>query len=492
MSETIANQYYVMQSAKNQQWHFFYHPNSGICYKKKSGSGWSDYEILFKAGLGDFDVLVDPKDNIHLVCQDKPGSIIYLMYNGQQWHKYILLQSKSSHTYPKYFKILFINGWINLLYIIRYKEKNMLVHQVLDNNNVEPSVLDYVETSACPFSASIDEQNNIHVYYKRSESPDKPGYRIYVWSKKSWSEYIPLDLGTGDASIPHVIIDYAGNIHMVYLSKLEKTYNIMYKRRPVNNFKSAPWDKEICVQSDVFEDSFPIIMTTDKRLWILWKFDLRVLSIFSDDGGLTWSNPSQFLTGRYGNITRFGCRISDSLIKNRMICDQCYGYITNTDVNLYIVSGYLEQIPRHVPKPEVKLPGYEVEEFASSHSSSPADKPSESNPESIENTKLRIMFNMLQDELSQIKKKLIELSQFSRMDEELKKYIDEKYGTEIKSLKEEFKGLVKRIEQIEKNQEDIIHRDIEKINKDISVLKRKSNKISFDDLIQQDNTNTTK
>ena len=49
------------------------------------------------------------------------------------------------------------------------------------------------------------------------------------------------------------------------------------------------------------------------------------------------------------------------------------------------------------------------------------------------------------------------------MDEELKKYIDEKYGTEIKSLKEEFKGLVKRIEQIEKNQEDIIHRDIEKI-----------------------------
>ena len=207
-----------MQSS-NQQWHFFYYDNTGICYKKKSAHRWSDYEILFKEGLGDFDVLVDAEDNIHLVCQDKLGSIIYLLYNDQQWHKYTILQSKSNHVYPKYFKIFSINNWINLLYIIRHKEKNLLVHQILDNNAAPPNVLDYVVSSAYPFSASMDDENNIHVYYQRNDKQANLGYQNYIWSKKSWGDFTALDIENADILAPYSIIDEEGNTHLIYLNK---------------------------------------------------------------------------------------------------------------------------------------------------------------------------------------------------------------------------------------------------------------------------------
>ncbi|WP_094548278.1 hypothetical protein [Petroclostridium xylanilyticum] len=506
MTKVISNQYMLKQASK-QQWYFFHHTNTGICFKKKLENEWSDYEILLKDGQGDFDIIIDPRDNIHLICQDKLGSIIYLMYNGQQWHKYVILQSKNNKAYPKYFKMLFVNGWINLFYVIQYKDKNLLVHHILDNNNVSPNVIDYIVTSARPFSVSAENSGNIHIYYQDNTDSNKIGYRVYMWSKKTWSDFISIDLENYDAVLPYIIIDHQDNIHLTYLKKSGKNYDIIYKRKPSNSYNKALWDKEVVVYNRCYEDAVPVIMKVDKQLLILWQQDIKVLSSSSDDDGITWRKPSQFMAGRYGNIGLFGFRIPASMDKDNIICDQCYGYNTNNDINLYIISNYLEQLPAAKPEPEFKMSGYEVEEFAEKHKNSflfpssnpsvPAASPaaaflrsstSQSNTgvdNSIESTKLKIMLNMLQEDLSQTKKKLLELSQFSRIDEDLKNIIDEQYRTEIEKLKVQFQQLLERIAQIEKIQDNIIRTELERINKEITIIKRNNNKTSFTDLIHK-------
>lgn len=494
----ISNQYLLTQSSK-QQWHFFYQSNTGICFKRKLENQWSEYEILFKDGQGDFDVITDPRDNIHLICQDKLGSIIYLMYNGQQWHKYVILQSKSNRTYPKYFKMLLVNNWINLFYIIDYKDKNLLVHHVLDNSNVPPIVVDYIVKSARPFCVSTDNSNNIHVYYQSKTVSDKIGYKWYIWSKKTWSDFISIHQDAEDVTLPYVIIDQDDNIHLIYLKKDIKNYSIIYKRKPFNSFDKSLWDKEVTVYNRCNEDVLPVIIKADKKLWILWQQDIKVLSSSSDDDGITWKGPSQFMAGRYGNISLFGCRTPIAVKKDSVICDQCYGYTNYDDVNLYILSNYIEQLPISKFEPEYKIEGYEVEDFAqknmnafkpaasknTSSFSSSSDNKLSNNSENIESTKLKIMLNLVQEELSQIKKKLLEFNQISKIDEDLKLEIDKQYGTEIQTLKMQFQQLLDRITQIEKIQNNLIHSQIERINKEITILKRNNNKVSFEDLIHK-------
>jgi hypothetical protein len=79
----------------------------------------------------------------------------------------------------------------------------------------------------------------------------------------------------------------------------------------------------------------------------------------------------------------------------------------------------------------------------------------------------------------------LELSQFSRIDEDLKNIIDEQYRTEIEKLKVQFQQLLERIAQIEKIQDNIIRTELERINKEITIIKRNNNKTSFTDLIHK-------
>ncbi|WHH58367.1 hypothetical protein [Petroclostridium sp. X23] len=526
MARIASNQYLLQQSAK-EQWHFFHLPSVGICYKKKSENQWNDYEILLKNGEGDFDVTQDARDNIHLVCQDKLGSIIYLMYNGQQWHKYTILQSKTNRAYAKHFKIVYVNKWINLFYIIDYKDKSLLIHHMLDNSNVPPNVIDYVIKNERPFSISVDNSDNIHVYYQSSIDSERMGYRIYLWSKKTWTGFTAIDQQDRNVCLPYTLIDRDDNIHLVYLKKNEKYYDILYTRKPFNSFDKALWDKASIIYARCPGGTQPVMFKTEGKLWILWQQDIKVYSSSSDDDGITWSRASQFIAGRYGNISLFGCRLPPASDKKNIICDLCYGYSTNSDINLYLLSNLLERLPSKSMEPEYKSTGFEVEEFAASNrksfapssfdpagtsaptgsiaaedfsqlssdpskaaelfrsSSGSSPSPSSSGMDSVENTKLKIMLNMLQEDLTQIKKKLLELNQISKFDKDLKKDLDVQHRSEIEELKENFQELLMKIEHIEDTQKNIINSNITRIDKEIAALKRKSDRKNFEDLIKK-------
>lgn len=471
---------YIIAEPSGQQWHFFYQPGSGICFKKKAETKWNNYEILLKDGQSDFDVMIDSRGNIHLACQDQVGSIIYLMYNGTQWHKYTILQSKANRTYPKHFKMLSINGWINLFYIIEYKGKNLLIHQILDNNNVSPNVIDYISKTERPFCVQADSSNNIHIYYQSESDSGRLGYKTYIWSKKQWSDFISIGLDS-NVLFPYFILDKEDHFHLVFLRKAHKGYSIIYKRKPSSSYNQSLWDKETMIYNRCDTQVIPIIIKEDKRLWILWQMDIKVFSCYSDNDGIEWNKPAQFSAGRYGNIGLFGCRTADLLLKQNIICDMCYGYSGNDDINLYIVSDYLDKIPdsAHV-KPEYMIPGSEVEEFARQNMKSfAAAADSEASPApymektdaanaNIELTKLKIMFNMLQEEIAQIKKYIpIETS---------KQHTLEKYDTEISNIKKQLEDLAEKTNHTLKNLKD-----------ELIQLKRTNHRISFNDLMEKQN-----
>src|SRR5665647_839446 len=133
---------YLVKQSHECLWHFTHMQNNGLCFTKMNNAHKQEYEVLLKEARSDFDVIIDDNNHIHLVCQDDTGSIIYLNYFEDKWHKYTILMSKTPTNYQKNFQLVRINAWINMFYTIEYRGKKMLTHQILENSSVEPTVLD--------------------------------------------------------------------------------------------------------------------------------------------------------------------------------------------------------------------------------------------------------------------------------------------------------------------------------------------------------------
>ena len=109
--------------AFNGSWlHFFIKPHVGLCSRKKNGYKFDDFKILLPGAAADFCVY-SKKGLIHIVCQDERGSVIYLLFDGINWNKNILLESKTARPYLKNFVITELSGHINVLYTVENKEK---------------------------------------------------------------------------------------------------------------------------------------------------------------------------------------------------------------------------------------------------------------------------------------------------------------------------------------------------------------------------------
>ena len=486
MGNAITNRHILNQSS-GQKWHFFYHAKDGICFEKKLETGWDEYQILFKNSMNDFDVTVDHRDYIHLVCQDKTGSIIYLTYNNRQWQKYVILKSKSAKAYRKNFKMLLVNQWINLIYTIEYKEKTLLVHHVLDNRDVPPNVIDYINDTQRSFCAAVDNSSNMHIFYQSDAQSGRLGYKTYIWSKKTWSHFTSVQEQSTDIRSPYAIVDKQDNIHLTYLKKAADSYHIIYKRKPYRPSENLSWDKEITVHTRANKSSIPVMLATGENLWLLWHQNISVYSSFSQNNGTTWSSPTQFMAGRYGDIDLFGYISAVERDNAHTICNRCYGYGNNHNIVLYVLSNYLQQLDQEKAehKPQYKAEGHEIEEFAKENISSfipsstavksyaqKASKEESKLSADIEVKKLQITVNMLKEELSQLKKKFLENNRITEIDEELTNYIDQKCNIIMKNLKQQNELLSDKIAQLEQKQTDLLNTKIDAVSGEMEPLKK--------------------
>ncbi len=358
----LLNKRYIVKESSGREWYFFFREKSGICYANLINKRLPSFDILFSEGMGDFDVIVDINDSLHLICQDKRGNIVYLVSRNDKWLKYVILESKSQNHYPKHFKILLVNDSINLFYVIDHNEDKLFVHQILSSSNQPPEVVGVISESAFPFYVTHDGDGDIYAYYMNTAAENRIGYCKYLSSKKVWLEFSALEELAYSPQPPYVMFSSDNVIHAVYIKKADKGFNIIYnsnldKYLDINshinsdNVKSA---SEVIIASILDLDFPPVIILTSNRLWLVWSNNHNVFSCFSEDNGISWNNPSQFMSGRNSNVELFGYRTNKREEALSIFADLCYGYTGGSNINLYILPSYIEKLKHPQPKNVIK------------------------------------------------------------------------------------------------------------------------------------------
>ena len=340
-------------------WHFTHTEKSGICFCRMKDATISKYEVLLENGQPDFDVSTDGDGVLHLACQDDSGSIIYLMYADDTWHKSVLLQSKNPTPYPKKFSLLQNRAWVDLFYVVNHQEKRLLTHHIL--NSSEPNAIDYIDGE---YFATQDKLGNNYVFYNN-------GYRKYQWNRKEWSEFIKLP---GTPAYP--FIDNEEKIHLA----LEQAGEIKY----IGNGSMQTLGK----------GTDPIIFQIASILWIMWVNKGRVLAAYSGNSGGTWQNNGEFMSGRTLPATLF--KLSYTEREKNLSAQHCYGYLSDNAAKLYLINNFFQLKPAPII-PQTRIAGQDIQDFAAQYSKE----------ESPDITKLKIQFSSLTEQLKKIEKMLI-------------------------------------------------------------------------------------
>ena len=133
---------YIIMSG-NAPEHYFY--RSGIYMKRRSFTGvWQDMTAVVAGGRDGFSVYRSKDGNVHLICVDHSGNMIYAAYSAGEWKKYVISKLNSDISVSE-MRLYGIRGRLNLLYSAIYNGENLLVHCIL-GDHAKPSTVDTLES----------------------------------------------------------------------------------------------------------------------------------------------------------------------------------------------------------------------------------------------------------------------------------------------------------------------------------------------------------
>ncbi len=366
-------------------WHFFMKPFYGLCFRKRENGRFLNFEVLLPEACEDF-CAAGVGDGIHIVCQDKSGSILYLTQEKEVWHKTTLLESKSSVPYPKYFSLVPMGGFLNLFYVIAYQEKHMLVHQILSAPDKPPTVVDRITLQSPPFLSVAHTGTDITVLYENESGIS--GQRLYRWSRKEFGRFVPVHPAAGP-SVRGALVEPGDRVRYAALQTVDSVSNLVYFEKTEQGQDTPP----VTVYLDCPKDAVPVFCHDGGRLYLSWRENGGVMSSYSVDDGGKWSKPVRYMKGASVSPVLYGIWEGGAF-------RQAYGYEQDRDIMLYACPGLQEEMVERT-RPAIHPRGYEAQAFARSMGMPEEESRPTADP----------VVEQLQDEIRHIKNQLFDLRQ---------------------------------------------------------------------------------
>lgn len=230
---------------KNMPEHYFY--KSGIYMKRRLTSGiWQEPVPVFSGGRDGFGIYCSNDKNVHLICSDYGGNLIYAVSSGDEWKKYVI--SKLAGDISVSDMCLYsICGRLNLMYSAIYGGENLLIHCIL-GDHAKPSAVDSLESPHFFIKGTkVYYTNTIGVFGFVSLSDEKPSEFTPIYKNAHFGTVYDIDgrervLFSRDSSVFLDGTEIACDTHVEapILAKIRDKFYVMWKNGGFVRYVTSP------------------------------------------------------------------------------------------------------------------------------------------------------------------------------------------------------------------------------------------------------------
>lgn len=281
--------------------------------------------LIISTDVLEYDVSISDKDEIDLFCKKKDKSLSIYRLNDNDW-----IESKISKELDLDIcglKITSLNGSTHIFYYMKSLEnlgRLNIYHHYLKNGKWNTNIVKEVYESKIikPIEIIKGKDEIIIGYYDLGQYSEDIFIKKFNIGNNTWGESINL---TRDEKIKlYLDMLYLNeNIHITYSEYQDE--NLIIKHKRVNsNFKEIDNISENTLSNQT-NCTYPTLISERGLLWVVWTEYESVVSSYSNDGGITWSNPYIWSDSKEEDFTRYKFKTSSMGVRKNYEMSYSFG-----------------------------------------------------------------------------------------------------------------------------------------------------------------------
>ncbi|WP_352418404.1 hypothetical protein [Proteiniborus sp.] len=409
-----------------------------IFYDKKNGK--VDKKLILNNCLDEYDATISKAGIVYLVSQKIDGSIVLTSIEGERQEENILAEEFEGKL--RNLNIRVINDTIHIIYCLESQESNnrfRIFHHSLLGDKWDTNIITDITIRDIlnPINLIQLEDKLIIGYYDIVNDYEQVFINVYDLANSNWSNKIQLTTDNFMKLYLDMISNNKNEIDLCYSKLVENNFVITYEKYYLSDVNFTKTIEHAL--SNPANCMYPTFIYAGEILWVIWIEFNRLLSCYSDDGGISWSSLYSWESSKKDNFARYKFSTNNNSIAN--IYNFNYGFGTYGEVISFIGFGDIENAIEVPLKSKVK----KKEDDEDLEDINEVEDTSEKEVISIE-------------EGSQVKKEIQELKEKVEVMEKALKTIAELIENKISESiiqEEESSKDIEKIEDIEKRLLDI-------------------------------------
>ena len=296
--------------------------------------------VIVEEAMLEYDVTIDSKDLVYLICQKKDGSLLLLTYANNSWQASVLAEELPYEILN--LNIAIVEDKIHIIYCSQSKNNPniyIIYHHYLEDSQWKTIEVKGISKGDIlnPISLLRYRDNLAIVYYDRVKRSDEIFIKIYDDVKEQWREDIQLTSNEEyKLYIDSLIID--DTIHLCYSQLSEGNLVIKYEKYSLYEGGSEKIEEHII--SNLSNCSHPTLVFENSKLWIAWVEYDNLMSRFSENLGSSWSTPYLWKETKTKDFVRYKFFTNNEYLKEIYNFSYSFG-------NMYPNIGFIGFGPLH-------------------------------------------------------------------------------------------------------------------------------------------------
>ncbi len=265
-----------------------------------------DQSVLVDDCTLEFDAVIDDNNRIYFIYQRNDANLILMVLSEGSWDTNLLGEFNERNLFN--LNILEYNNKIHILYCASIDETLVtynVYHHFYDGIKWLSNPLGEIRKKNVlnPFQFVKYRDTFIFAFYNFVDNEEQIFIKIFDAAENQWQNTVKLTSGLQDKLYLDLLISKNNMIHLTYSEYLEGNLVIKHEKYKIKDYKVSKISENIL--SNAANCSQPAFVIQEDKIWVVWTEYDQIVSCFTTDQGLTWSNPYLWKESKEYNFFRY-------------------------------------------------------------------------------------------------------------------------------------------------------------------------------------------